>query len=275
MADWIGGASSAFSARYGMAMDDFGLWNETLASMLTHRTVRAFRSEPLPEGIVETLVAAAQSAPTSSNLQSWSVLAVVDPARKARLAEWSGRQAQVIEAPLLLIWLADLSRAERLGEQIGRTMEALPYAEAQIVAMMDASFAAQNALVAAESLGLGACYLGALRNHPEWVAAELGLPPRCFPVFGLCVGWPDEQRPAVLRPRLPQSVVLHRERYDVSREAAEVALYDGRFAEHQRETGLPQSGWVARVMERLATVAGLNGRDIMRGALARLGFTME
>ena len=70
-------------------------------------------------------------------------------------------------------------------------------------------------------------------------------------------------------------MILHHERYDASREAEGVALYDARFTEHQREVGLPQSGWTSRVMERMGKIRGLNGRERMRAALAALGFPLE
>ena len=267
-------AAAAISARYGAAGGDFGHWNDTLALMLAHRSVRAFTDQKLPPGTVETLVAAAQSAATSSNMQTWSVVAVTDADTRAKFAEWTGNQRQVNEAPLVMVWLADLSRAARMGEARGQVMETLPFTEMAITGIIDAALASQNAALAAESLGLGTCYLGSLRNHPELVAAQLGLPQGCFAVFGLCVGHPDPARPSPVRPRLPQSVVLHHERYDAAHEAEGVALYDARFTEHQRETGLPQSGWTSRVMDRMGRLRGLSGRERMRAALAALGFPL-
>ena len=75
------------------------------------------------------------------------------------------------------------------------------------------ALAAQNAAAAAESLGLGMVYIGGMRNHPEEVAALLELPPEVFAVFGMCVGTPDPAHPAEVKPRPPQTVVLHHERY--------------------------------------------------------------
>jgi nitroreductase len=85
-------------------------WNAVLDTMLAHRTVRAYRDEPLPPGLLETLIAAAQLAPTSSNLQAWSVVAVQDPDRKARLSELAAGQRHIVDAPLLPVFLADLAR---------------------------------------------------------------------------------------------------------------------------------------------------------------------
>jgi nitroreductase len=182
--------------------------NATLHILLDHRSVRAYLPDPLGPGTIETLIAAAQSAPTSSNLQPWSVVAVQDPARKARLAALAGDQKHIVEAPLLLVWLIDFHRLTGIGEARGTPPAALDYLESFVLGSVDASLAAQNAVVALESLGLGAVYIGGIRNRPAEVAAELGLPPRVFALFGLVVGRPDPARPAAVKPRLPQSAVL-------------------------------------------------------------------
>ncbi|MFX6811608.1 nitroreductase family protein, partial [Acinetobacter baumannii] len=92
------------------------------------------------------------------NLQTWSVVVVEDQARKARLAEFAGGQKHIVEAPLFLVWLADLSRAERLAARSRHPDEGLRVLETFLVAVIDAALAAQNAVVAAESLGLGSVY---------------------------------------------------------------------------------------------------------------------
>ena len=86
-----------------------------------------------------------------------------------------------------------------------------------MVACIDAALAAQNAVVAAESLGLRTVYIGAMRNEPEKVADLLGLPPQCFVVFGLCVGYADQAARNEVKPRMPQATVLRHERYDAER----------------------------------------------------------
>ena len=97
-----------FQARYGTATPPEGAWNETLDLLLAHRSVRRYLADALPDGALEAAIAAAQSASTSSNLQVWSVIAVRDTGRKARLAALAGQQVHVAKAPLLLVWLADL-----------------------------------------------------------------------------------------------------------------------------------------------------------------------
>jgi len=264
-------------ARYGGAVPAAEApMNAVLQNLLSHRSVRTFRPDALPDGVLETLIAAAQSAPTSSNMQSWSVVAIRDPERKARLAELAARQGFIRQAPLFLAFLADTSRLDRLGQREGQTLEGLQYLESFLVAAVDAALAAQNVVVAAESLGLGSVYVGALRNRPEEVAAELGLPPGVMAVFGLAVGVPDEQTPTAIKPRLPQSLVLHHELYAVADEAARVATYDAALAEFSERQGMGAgNGWVRRMLTRMASGASLSGRDKMQGILHRLGFPLR
>ncbi|MFG1477956.1 NADPH-dependent oxidoreductase [Xanthobacter sp. V4C-4] len=251
------------------------LLTDTIAGLLAHRTVRAFSSQPLPAGLLETLAAAAQSAPSSSNLQAFSVVAVERPETKARLAEIAGGQKHVIEAPLVLVWLADLSRLEEIGRRAGAPTEALSFLETLFVGIIDAALGAQNALVALESLGLGGVYIGALRNRPQEVAELLGLPPNVLAVFGLCVGYPDPARPADVKPRLSQRLVVHRERYDASLPADALEAYEDTLKSFQQGQNLPQVGWTSAALTRVRGAEALSGRDRIRDALAALGFGLR
>lgn len=250
-------------------------WNSVIGQILSHRSVRSYRPDPLPEGTVETLVAAAQSAASSSNLQTWSVVAVSDPARKARLAAVTGNQKHILQAPTLLVWLADLNRLGELGKALDHAVDALDYLETLFVGIIDAALAAQNAVLAAESLGLGTVYIGALRNDPERVAAELGLPPKLLPVFGLCVGYPDPAVVTGIKPRLPASLVLHREQYAAGYDADAVASYDSAIQDFQGEQELPRVPWSRQALARVAGPQSLSGRDRIRNALANLGFALR
>lgn len=259
--------------RYRSAVPQTDVWSPLIDGLLQHRSVRDYKSDPLPPGTLETLVAAAQSASTSSNLQAWSVVAVEDPVRRARLATLAGGQRHIQQAPLFLVWIADLSRAARLGETASQAMDALSYLEPFLVAVIDAALAAQNATVAAESLGLGTVYIGAMRNQPEAVAAELALPPGAMAVFGLCVGYADPvAMPATVKPRLPQAIVVHRERYSPAAESAAIETYDDDLRSFQADQGMKSQGWTDLVVHRLGPISALSGRDRLRQAIQALGF---
>lgn len=268
--------TAALRRRYGEHVPEIGAHgNDILAHLLAHRSTRSYRPDPVPPQTVEALVAAAQSAASSSNLQTWSVLVVEDAARKQRLSEFAGNQKHIREAPLFLVWLADLSRAERLARQEGRPDDGIHFLETLLVAVIDAALAAQNAVVALESLGLGSVYIGAIRNRPKAVAEELGLPPNVLAVFGLCVGYPDSTAGEDVKPRLRQSVIVHRERYAPSDEAAGIAAYDETLRAFQESQGVPTIGWREAVLNRLGSAKALNGRDKLIDALRALGFGLK
>lgn len=242
-------------------------WNEVIESILQHRSVRSYLNKPLPEGTLQTLLAAAQSSATSSNLQAWSLVAIEDPARKARLAELAGNQAHIQQAPLFLVWLADLSRIERQASHRNIELQAPAYLDSLLVSSIDAALTAQNAVVALESLGLGGVYIGALRNNLAAVIDELQLPPLVFPVFGLCVGYADPDTPASVKPRLPQQVVLHQETYGQPVEQQLVEDYDQHISAFYREQGLTTPKWSDQAVERLRSTQTLNGREHISAVL--------
>lgn len=250
--------------------------NDVLATLLAHRSVRAFdATRRLDPGTLEWLVAAAQSAPSSSNLQVWSVVAVEDVDRRLRLARLVGDQAQVRDAPLVLVWIADLARLQALADDRGVPLDGAPYLDTFLMAVIDAALAAQNAVTAAESLGLGTCYLGAIRNRSVEVAEELGLLPGAFAVVGLCVGHPDPARPAAVKPRLPQAAVLSRERFPAATPDVPVASYDETMGDFYRSQGMTPTDWSSHSLARLAGPERLKGRDRLVEALARHGIGLR
>jgi nitroreductase len=250
-------------------------WNMVLDTILNHRSVRGFVPRKLPEGTLELLIAAAQSASTSSNLQFWSVVAVEETERKSRLADLAGQQQFIRDAPLLLVWLADLSRLDRIAAEKGASVEGTHYLEEFIVGVVDAALAAQSALIAAESLGLGAVYIGAMRNLPEQIATELRLPPHAFAVFGMSIGYPDPARETGIKPRLPQSVVLHREQYSTAPRHEAIDGYNATVREFQSEQGMKPIDWTQQCVNRVKDADALRGRDRMRAALHNLGFELR
>ena len=147
------------TTRYGDDSATLNVRSDVLDLQLAHRSVRKFAPGEVSDDQLQAMVAAAQSAPTSSNLQPWSVVVVRDPARKARLAACAAGQRFIEEAPVLLVWVADLGRARRLAERAGVSVDAADYLETTIIGFVDTALAAQNAVVAAESLGLGTCLL--------------------------------------------------------------------------------------------------------------------
>lgn len=266
----------ALHRRYGdaafAASDE---WNAVIDQLLDHRSVRAFTDEPLAEGTLDTLMAAAQSAATSSNLQTVSVVAVTNPARKEKLSEWAGGQKHIIEAPLFLVWLADLSRFDRIAEQQDVSLEALPYFENTLLATIDTALAAQNATVALESLGLGAVYVGGIRNHIDWVSEELNLPQHVYPVFGMSIGHPDPERPTSVRPRLPKDAILHHEQYFTDAEPGLIDQYDDILRAFYQSQNMRDASWTEQMVKRLRSVKSLSHREVLAQLIKERGFSLD
>lgn len=212
-------------------------------AFLRHRSVRRFLDDPVPEPLVMSLVGAAQSAATSSNLQLWSVVSVQDPARREAVAKLCADQRHVREAPWFFAFLADHARLRLATEGTSSPPDALGTMEMLTVSIVDAALAAERMVCAAESVGLATCYIGALRDDPRGVAGLLGLPEGVVGLFGLCLGWPDPEAGAEIKPRLSPGSVWHRETYS----AGSVGEYDARMAEFYAAQGMdPGVPWSLR-----------------------------
>lgn len=235
-----------------------------------HRSIRKFTDEPVDEASIESIISAGFSAATSSNLQGRTVIRVRSPATRAAIAEVAGGQAYVEEAAAFFIWCADLRRSAVACEMGGGEFSA-GMTEHFIAATVDCALAAQNAVVAAESLGLGICYIGGIRNDPQAICDLLELPEQVFPVFGLCLGWPDQDPD--LKPRLPLSVTLKEESYDESNDIAGIETYDEEMREYYR---VRTNGKVDRVWSAdMSALLGKESRPHMRDFLSGRGFTMR
>jgi nitroreductase len=262
--------------RYGdPSIEPPEVWSAVVDHLLDHRSVRRFLPDPVTEAQLRTIIAAAQSAPSSSNLHAWSVVAVTDTALRERLAELVGDQPAVRAAPLQLVWLADLSMLEGLSKAKNFPAQGLDFLEMFVIGAIDASLASQNAAIAAESVGLATVYIGGIRNRIDEVAQLLGLPPRVAPVFGLCVGTPDPKQPTAVKPRPPQSVVLHRERYDPAAALPGLEAYEKALARFYEGQSVKVENWIMRSLRRVASPQALTGRDRLRDALQRMGFPLK
>lgn len=236
----------------------------------SHRSIRQFTDEALSDDTVADIVKTGLTAATSSNLQATTVIRVRDEEVRGRISDVSGGQPQIVTAPAFLVWCADLHRTRMACEMAGGSMTS-GMTEQFIIATVDVALAAQNAVVAAEAMGLGICYIGAIRNDPQVVADLLELPEDVYPVFGLCIGHPD-QDPEV-KPRLPLDVVLKEERYDDTADRDRIAAYDVEMREYYRSRtgGNKDSSW----SEEMAGLVGGERRPHMKSFLAERGFELR
>ena len=245
--------------------------------MHRHGSVRNYKSDPISPEMIEAIVAAGQRASTSSNLQMYSVVVTTSDSKRSRLMELCGDQKHIYQAPVFMAWCADLNRLERVCEnrgyqQVSGNMENL------MLAVVDVAIAMQNAALAAESLGLGFCYIGGIRNHPKEIFDLFKLPELVFPVSGMTLGWPVKA--PMIRPRLPLQAVLHWDEYN-PQDDAELRQYDqtmigtgiygGRQVSGGDEMDESMYGW----MEHSARRAAQSHREHLHADLLDAGFEMK
>lgn len=252
------------------AIDPVAAVTETVRTMTRHRSIRRYRSEPIAEPIVDAIIASAQAAPTSSHKQAYSVVRVSDPEVRRRLAVVADDQEWVEVAPLFLVWCADLYRIHATVSAVGRPV-AHDNIEEFMVALIDTTLAAAHAYVAAESFGLGGVMIGGLRDDPAEVTRLLGLPKLVAPLYGMCLGYPDED--PELKPRLPREVVLHEERYDAGTIPAGIATYDRIVRRYYatRSDGRRRTTWTNEMVRKFAEAQ----RPHMRAYLDEQGFRFD
>lgn len=252
--------------------------NPTIGLMHRHSSVRHYKSDPVEREMIEIIVQAGQRAATSSNLQMYSVVVTTDSAERSLLQTFCGGQSHISQAPVFLTWCADLSRLDRICQALGYKHEA-GFVENFLLASVDAAIAAQNSGLAAESMGLGFCYIGAIRNKPFEVIQLLELPPLVFPLVGMTLGWPVT--PGKVRPRLPLNSVLHWGHYDTEGEAKLLKEYDRVMIEtgiyRGRQVGgaysLPdhEYGWTEHSARRVSMVMRPHLRDVLQA----IGFDLK
>jgi nitroreductase len=241
--------------------------SETIEVLHNRVSIRKYSDEPVTEAQVEAILRASFRAPTSSNIQAYSVIVVRDPAVKAELAKLTGNQKHVAECPVYLQFCADLTRMEAAMKRHGHDMENnnLEYG---LVASIDAALVGMSAYLVADSLGIKGLMIGAVRNEPVAVGKLLGMPRRVYPVFGMCLGWPAEAPKQ--KPRMDLGLTVHYEKYDTAGLDAKLDQYDAELAGHYDSIDKPTTpdSWTHDIDAKFAQPR----RDKLRQQLKEMGF---
>ncbi len=225
--------------------------NDTIKTMLAHRSIRVFKNDPIPQAHIDQAMLAGQAASTSSAVQAYCVIRVTDDDTRQRIADLAGPQQKVRDCPAFFIICADLRKhmliTQRAGNHYTCSLEAF------LVGSIDASLFAQNFALAFESMGYGICYIGAIRNDLPTVNDLLELPQGVLPLFGMCVGLPD-QDPSH-RPRLAPEAMLFEDRYpDDDTILAHIDAYDGVYKQYLTERGAPPATWSESIAKKYSYV---------------------
>ena len=180
--------------------------NQVIQQLKERKSVRVFTDRPIAPEAVSAILEAAVNAPTAGNQQLYTVIHVTDPRRKAQLAESCDHQPFIAKAPLVLVFCADCRKWYQAFAQYG-CQPRKPGVGDLMLAVSDTNIAAQNAVVAAQSLGIGSCYIGDIMENAETQRQILSLPPYVFPAAMLVFGYPTAQQ--LERPKPPRSQMRH------------------------------------------------------------------
>ncbi len=202
--------------------------NEVIRQLYNRKSVRAFEDRPIPEDAVEAILTAATQAPTAGNQQLYTILRITDGELKAQLAESCDHQPFIAQAPLVLVFLADCRKWLSAFQAAGCTPRK-PGAGDLLLAVSDANIAAQNAVTAAESLGIGSCYIGDIMENCETQRRLLNLPAYVFPAAMLVFGYPTAQQQDREKPRrVALEHIVHENTYRSMDEAELEAMFSPR-----------------------------------------------
>lgn len=240
--------------------------------MESHVSVRAFSNEPVSDELLTRVLNAARRAPTSSNWQTYSIVVVRDQEKKERLAELAGGQRHIAASQAFVAFAADIHRLGIAAEIHGRTpARGLEYTLTPIV---DAAIVGEAAQVAAEAFGLGAVMVGGMRRRPREVADLLHMPKGVFVVYGMSIGWPShDHRENGLKPRLPESLVIHRDTYSDEGAREHILSYDRELAAYYERQGrnLSDAAWSGPMANGSSSLRFAS----LRKDLEQLGFAFD
>lgn len=181
-------------------------------TILNHRTYRHFKTGvPLPANHLQTIIDCARQAPSWMNGQHYSIINITDPNLREQIVALQPSNPQIGTCSTYLLFIADLHRADLSSQAYEGNFTAAGDPDSLITAVTDTALAAQNAVIAAESLGYATCFTGGIRLIAPQLTELLSLPKNTFPIVGLCIGTPDIQMP--LKPRLPKETVYSENHY--------------------------------------------------------------
>lgn len=244
--------------------------NKVMELLKSHTSVRKFKEEPVDNQLVTEIIQASQYASTSNHIQAYTIIRVKDQDKKKTLATLSGNQPYIEECPVFLVFCADLNRLNKACHMNNETIDSSS-TETFLLATVDTALIAQNIMIAAESAGLGGVYIGGIRNNPQDVCNLLHIPQHVYPVFGMCLGYPEKINPT--KPRLPLSLILKEDTYTTADDEEHLKEYDDLISHYYKErTNNKRSNtWT----EGIANYLKEKQRPHMKDFLYNKGFEMK
>ena len=220
--------SNLYQNRYGKKTDqNFSKIDITplINSIISRASVRKFSKKNISKELLTLLLTAAQSAPSKSNLQQYSIMVIQNQSLKNKISKLIGDTKWALTAPVFLLFLADIRRNIKITNHKGYNHKN-NNVDTFMNGVIDSALSMQSMISASESIGLGICPISMIRNIIEEVKNLCKLPKGVFPIAGLALGWPDEKSPVSIR--LPQDIVTHYNTYNEKNLMNKINQYDER-----------------------------------------------
>jgi len=216
--------------------------NSTIDKMIKHVSVRNFKDEAITQDQKDALLMAAQSGSTSEFVQAFSIIEITDPQLRNQLSDITISSPHVKKADTFYVFVADLHRQATMLRAHSKSLDSIKNMESLLVATVDTTIAAQSMAVAAESMDLGICYIGSIRNNIKQVAELLNLPDYTFPLFGMTIGVPDVKNQH--KPRMSRNNQVATNSYDDT-QFNDLATYDDEVKDYyaQRKSNAQDTTW--------------------------------
>lgn len=234
----------------------------TIDLLKAHSSVRDFKDVPLSNKTKAQLISAAQMASTWQLIQATSIIDISDQKLREKVANVSPSKGFVIRTGAYFIFVADLNRQAVILKSHHHSLAGISSMDSLMAAMIDTMIAAQNMVVAAESLGLGICYIGGIRNDLPLLTKLLNLPKYTVPLVGLTIGVP-RRRAKIKKPRLPQRNMAFVNQYDQAA-ANDLNDYDHTMAEYYQKRHSSTSDWSTKMLKVFSSVRRPEMEDYLR-----------
>lgn len=226
---------------------------QIIKHLQAHRSYRDFdESYEIPEADLKAILDATRQASSWMNGQFYSLIVIRDKSKRQQLVEWNPGNPHMLKSSVFILFVADFNRSNAISDYYQTDFSVTGNLDALITATTDAALAAENCLVAAESLDLGCCPVGSIRKHSAEIIDLFDLPDYTLPLFGIAIGKPTvEMR---VKPRLPETTVVHYDSYqpldyqnilDYDQlmtefaEARETKIWSRKFADYFAQNNLP------------------------------------
>lgn len=248
------------------------MYTELIQIIKNHRSIRKFTDRQIDDNILYDILDTARQASSHHNIQAYSIIVIKDKDNKKILSRIAADQKWVEECPVFIVVCMDFNRINQACNLNEKTMQ-IDEIESIMIGSIDGALVGQNIMSMAEAVGLGGVIIGGIRNNPTKVIQILGLPKYTFPLFGICLGYPDTNQIPWVKPRLPKEIAIFNESYDEENIHKALGEHEEVTSDYynRRTMGKKRDGWSKRISEYISK----DRRPFLKEKLIDQGFSCK